>query len=163
MELRYWDACAFLGLLKKEPDKWEVCRAVLQEAKAGNIQIVTSALTLVEVIKLKRRVPIGPEDAERIKRFFKHKWIDVRNLERYTAETAREMVWEHGVEPKDAVNVATAVRSHIARLDTFDDDLVELDGRIGEPPLQITYPSVNQQALALEPKEDELDDQGQAQ
>ena len=92
MELRYWDACAFLGLLKKEPDKWEVCRAVLQEAKAGNIQIVTSALTLVEVIKLKRRVPIGPEDAERIKRFFKHKWIDVRNLERYTAETAREMV-----------------------------------------------------------------------
>ena len=61
------------------------------------------------------------------------------------------------------MHVATAVRSHIARLDTFDDDLVELDGRIGEPPLQITYPSVNQQALALEPKEDELDDQGQAQ
>jgi hypothetical protein len=52
-DLRYWDANAFLGWLNDEPDKQAACQTVLASAEAGKIQIVTSAITFVEVIKIK--------------------------------------------------------------------------------------------------------------
>ena len=128
MEVRYWDSDAFLGWLKEEEDKVEACRAVLEEAEAGRVLLVTSALTLAEVVKLRRRPPIEKAHAEKIQAFFKRSYISVRNVDRYVAETARELVWEHGLDPKDGIHVATAVRFHIARLETFDGDLIRFNG-----------------------------------
>ena len=73
--LHYWDSCTFLAYLKAEADKVDDCVTVLKHAENGNIKIVTSSLTLVEVIKLKKREPISREDEERIRRFFMHKWL----------------------------------------------------------------------------------------
>jgi len=47
---RYWDACTFLGWLKGEDDKIAECRSVIEEAVSRKLQIVTSALTLAEVL-----------------------------------------------------------------------------------------------------------------
>jgi predicted nucleic acid-binding protein len=141
VQLRYWDSDCFLGILNEEPDKVDECQAVLEQARAGHILIVTSALTLAEVIKMKRRAPVPPEDAEKIRAFFKHSYISVRNLERYIAETARELLWQHSVlQPKDAVHVATAVRLQIPLLNTCDGDLIGLNGQIGNPALVIERP-----------------------
>jgi len=47
---------------------------------------------------------------------------------------ARDFIRDHKTAPKDAVHVATAVRVGIPLLDTFDGELVDHNGKIGEPP-----------------------------
>jgi predicted nucleic acid-binding protein len=147
---RYWDACAFLGLLRAESDKLEECRKVIAEAQSGNLVIVTSTLTLAEVLWLKGKDPIPEADREKVRKFFRHAWIVMRELDRATAEQAQEVVWQHGVKPKDAVHVATALRSGVEQLDTFDGPLITLSGKVGNPPLTIGRPNVEGMLFAPE-------------
>lgn len=148
MNLRYWDSCCFLAWLQKEGDeRVSRCRMVIDEAKAGKLRLVTSTLTLTEVLWLKGKPPIPAGDAKIVQDFFQHEWIVVRELDRAIAESAREVVWNDGVRPKDAIHVATALRVHrdvpLDQLDTFDDDdLIPLSGKLGEPPLKIGYPEI---------------------
>ena len=147
-ELRYWDSDCFLGWLREEPDKVEECREVLKEAEAGRILLVISALTLTEVIKLRGKPPIGKEQAGKIKEFFMQDFISVRNVTRFIAEMARELIWDNpSLKPKDSIHVATALRSKVPLLNTFDGDLIELNGQIGNPPLRIERPSIPQTTL----------------
>lgn len=151
MEFRYWDTDAFLGYLKVEADKIRETEAVIKEAEAGNIRLVTSALTLTEVIKLRKHSPIDRSQSQSIKDFFKHEYISVRNVDRRIAEEARELVWDYPpLKPKDCIHVATALRFSIPCLETFDGDLIKLDGTIGAPPLHIRRPMIVQQALELD-------------
>ena len=150
VEIRYWDADAFLGWLKEEADKVNDCREVLEEAEAGRILIATSAITLTEVIKMKKKVPIEREHAQKIKEFFQQEFISVRNVDRYIAEKARDLIWDYSfLKPKDSIHVATAVRFEIPLLNTFDGDLIKLSGKIGNPPLIIERPGMAQRKLAL--------------
>jgi predicted nucleic acid-binding protein len=148
---RYWDACTFLGWLSEEPDKVDECRGVIHQAEAGNVLIVTSSLTLVEVIKLKGEKSLAEEYEPTIREFFKHAWIVVRQLDRFIAEDARQFVWRHGFDPKDSVHVATALRSGVKRLDTFDDELISRSGLVGD--LVIGRPHLDEQ-LAFAPIEE---------
>jgi len=141
-EKRYGDSCCFPGYLKGEKDKEEACRAVLKEAKKGNILIITSALTLAEVVKLKGGSPILPEDALTLHKAFTKPYIRVRNVDQYIAEMASKMVWEHGCDPKDSIHVATAIRFNIAFFDTFDEKLIQLNGTPGNPSMRIGKPNV---------------------
>ncbi len=69
--------------------------------------------------------------------------IEVRDVNRYLAEDARQLVWDQsGVKPKDAIHLATAIKHHIATFDTFDEDLIQLDGKLGNPPMGIGTPNV---------------------
>ena len=148
MRLRYWDSCCFLAWLQKEgEDRIRQCRQVIDEAQAGKLRIVTSALALAEVLWLKGKPPIPIEDARTVHEFFQHEWIVVRELDRGTAEDARELVWNEGVKPKDAVHVATALRVNkdapLEQFDTYDkDDLWPLSEKLGEPPMKIGPPDL---------------------
>lgn len=148
MELRYWDTVTFLRFLQNAEGS-DVCASILKEAEAGRLRIVTSAFTLVEVVKLRHCEPIPKADADKIRLFFQHKYIEVKDLNRYISEAARDLVWNNAVDPKDAIHVATAMRFHVLRLDTFDGGLCELDGEIGTPPLRIMYPNLIQRTLNL--------------
>lgn len=142
-ELRYWDSDTFLSFLKEEPDKAEKCRGVIQAAENGSINIVTSALTIAEVIYLKGIPKITPDKSEKICRFFEHEYIKVVSLDRILAEKARQLLWEHeALRPKDAIHVATAIKAKVSRMDSFDKGLINLSGRIGNPPLIIGYPNI---------------------
>lgn len=143
--LHYWDSCTFLAYLKAEADKVDDCVTVLKHAENGNIKIVTSSLTLVEVIKLKKREPISREDEERIRRFFMHKWLILQDVDRKISELARELIWEHGLQTYDSVHVATAIRAKVSRIDTFDDQLIKLSGKLGEPNIIIGRPFLSTQ------------------
>ncbi|MBI4963043.1 MAG: PIN domain-containing protein [Desulfomonile tiedjei] len=150
-EVRYWDSACFLGWLKGEPENEEACRQTLRAAEEGEILLVTSALTLAEVVKLKHATAIPVEDVNKVKAFFKQPYIEVRDVNRYVAEEARQLVWDYPpLKPKDAIHVATAMRHHITILDTFDDELIKLNGRVGNPPLKIGKPDV------VYPAQDEL-------
>jgi predicted nucleic acid-binding protein len=137
---RYWDSDAFLGWLKAEPDKVSECQAVIRVAEEGNTEIVTSALTLAEVLYLRGHQPIPAADAEKLERFFEHEYIVVNDVDRMLAEEARKFVWDKGIRPKDAIHVATAIDAKVERLETFDADLIKHSGAVGNPPLTIGRP-----------------------
>lgn len=143
MSDRYWDTVCFLGVLNKEPDKLAACSAVIREAEAGSVRVVTSALTIAEVLWPKGQpLQLPPDRAEEVQQFFQHDWIVLRELDRAVAELAREVVWNHHVHPKDAVHVASAVDAGVEQLDTYDGGLIALSGKIGNHALVIGNPNV---------------------
>src|SRR5207244_9010000 len=89
MDYRYWDTATFLGWLSEEPDKVPETKPVLDAAEAGNVMLVTSALTIPEVLWLKGHSKIPAPDANKVEAFFKHGWIVVRELDRLFAKEAR--------------------------------------------------------------------------
>ena len=142
-ELRYWDANAFLAHLLGEAERVEACEAVLEQAEQGRLLIVTSALTLAEVLALrgKEKLPADPAIRKTVVDFFKNEFIAVQNVTRQVAELARDLVWDHGITPKDAVHVASALTVEAPILETFDRDLIRKSGTIGaSPPLIIREP-----------------------
>ena len=157
MEFRYWDSNAFLGWLAEEPDKVDHCRPVIRAAEAGKVKILTSALTIAEVLWIRGRNRVPSESAAKVEAFFRHQWIVVRELDRFIAEDARALVWNHNVKPKDAVHLATALKRDVAieRLDTFDEPLIRLSGTLGEPPLIIGKPDMESALPLFEDDEDE--------
>ena len=111
--------------------------------------IVTSALTLAEVLTVKNEQPVGPEMREKVEKFFRSEFIAVENVSRRIAEAAREVVWTHRVKAKDAVHVATALHARVEALHTFDGDLIKRSGLVGVPPLVVCRPVVAQPLLDL--------------
>lgn len=93
--IRYWDSNCFLGFLKQEVDKFEKCNSVLELADKGQITIVTSAITLAEVIRMNGSPPMSPNDEITIRDFFKNDYISVRNCDRFIAEKARDLMWRY--------------------------------------------------------------------
>lgn len=61
------------------------------------------------------------------------------NVTRAVAERSRELVWELGIEPKDAIHVASALLARAPLMFTSDR---RLQGREtgGDPPLRIEPP-----------------------
>ena len=139
-ENRYWDSDAFLGWLQAEPGKEDLCRGVL-EAAEGKVLIVTSALTVAEVLALRHKPKVPAAMRHKVAEFFKNKYITVHNLTRQIAEHARDLVWDHGIEPKDAVHVATALTVKVPLLNTFDCGLLKKTNTLGSPLLRIETPN----------------------
>lgn len=140
LDRRYWDSDCFLGHLLSEPDKEKQCAAVLEEAKNGNVLIVTSALTVAEVLNLRGKLPLPKAERDKVVAFFKNPFIHVRNVTRRVAESARDMVWDHGIKPKDAIHVATALDAGLLMFNTFDVELIKKSASLGNPPLIIEQP-----------------------
>ena len=140
VERIYWDSCAFLGWPEEEDDKVELCRGTLDRAKAGEVGIVTSTLTLTEVLWTKGGPKLTADKALLINRFFRHSYIRLHNVTRGVAEHAQNVVWDHGIKPKDAIHIATAIELAVPIFETFDGPLLNRDGAIGLPPLVIRKP-----------------------
>ena len=157
---RYWDNSAFLAWLLPETDREEDCRSVLRAAEDGELQLVTSALTLTEVIKLKGSPELKRNYEKKIADFFQNDYLILRNVDRFVAFAAQRLVWDQNLSPKDSIHVATALRWRVPVLDTFDDDLISLNGKLpfdvanpNSPVLQITKPHLPRQlALELNPE-----------
>ena len=147
LDRRYWDSDCFLGWLQAEEDKFELCRQVLNRAAAGEIVIITSALTLAEVLAVRGREKIGPDKRKQVTDFFKRTDITCMSITRTVAELARELVWDHGVMPKDALHVASAMHAKVDVLNTFDADLLAKNGQMGNPGLKIEKPLLGQPDL----------------
>jgi predicted nucleic acid-binding protein len=149
IEKIYWDSNSYLGWLQEEADKVKLCKGTIERAEAGEVLIVTSALTVAEVLWLKGG-PKPPKDKLTIlRRFFRRSYMRVVNVNRAIAESAQEVIWANGIKPKDAIHVATAVTLKIPFLETFDDGLLSHSGKIGDPVLAIRKP--------IPPRQDKLD------
>ena len=85
---RYWDAAPFIAWLKPEPWRRAACEGWLNLAEQGKVLIVTSTMTLVEVVKIDHTdiLNLGPEAAATIEGFFRNSWISLRTVcERFSA------------------------------------------------------------------------------
>ena len=116
---------------------------MIKGAEAGNVKLVTSSITVTEVIKLGKGREIPEDDQEKVVGFFRHEWIIVRMVDREVAEYARQLIWKYGFVVKDSIHVspATAVIERIPRMDTCDGELIKRSGEIGDPPLIIGRPA----------------------
>lgn len=143
----YCDADVFIGWFNREQDRVEACRGLVDASEKGDVQIITSALTLTEVIKIKGKQPLPQSKEETIKGFFEQEFVSIVNVDRRTAEFARDLIWRYPhLNPKDSIHVATAsMTEDVDVLYTFDDDLLRLDGQLGEPPLRISIPDIPSQ------------------
>lgn len=144
MQDRYWDTGPFLALLKNEAHRMADVAPIIEAAEAGAVRLVTSGVTLVEVVKLDQKlapVEVPPEDAEKIRRYFLRSYISIRTFDRPTATIARQLIWDHGLQTRDAMHLATAIRWKLPLLETFDvGDLVSLSGKVGNPAIEIRLP-----------------------
>ncbi len=150
MEALYWDSNAFLAWLQEEPVSVDLCRATIERAEAGEVLIVTSALTIAEVLWLKNHPKVPEARAELVRGFFRRSYIRVRNVTRLIAENSQSLVWDHSIRPKDAIHVATALDAGLSVMETFDGPLLDKSGTVGDPLLLIRKPQPpRQQSLDL--------------
>ncbi len=140
-ERRYWDSDCFLGWLEQENDKAEACKQVLELSKRGKIEIVTSALTLAEVLRMRGHARITLERRTTVREFFGRRYIIVIPILREIAERSQDLVWDHGIKPKDALHVASAISAGLKLFNTFDIDLISKSGTIGGSVLVIEKPN----------------------
>jgi predicted nucleic acid-binding protein len=144
---RYWDSCAFLAWLQNEADRVDACRDTIEQAKRGEVLLVTSALTVAEVLWIKEGPRLTSDKATLLNRFFRRSYIRVVNVDRATAERSQSLVWADGIRPKDAIHVATALKYQCDVLETFDGGLIgksgQCDGLLIREPLKAAQSSLD--------------------
>lgn len=124
-DIRYWDACAFLGYFREEKDIVGGCADVLEAADRGQVQLVTSSLTIAEVLHIKGEKALEKQRRETVELFFMKPLVAVRAVTRRDAELAQALYWDHRIKPKDAIHVATALRAGIEVFETKDQGLLK--------------------------------------
>ncbi|MGA2033073.1 MAG: type II toxin-antitoxin system VapC family toxin [Thermoguttaceae bacterium] len=143
----YWDSCVYISCIEKTPDRYPILQTIIREAQAGSLVLVASTLVIAEVVRLNGSTEPEREQANRIQEFFENDYIEIRAVDRLTAEYAAEISRTHGLKPPDAIHVATAIHHKCDCLQTYDGQqgcrgkLLALNGKIGWPALSIQLPS----------------------
>lgn len=157
----YWDSSSWIALILDErvthadgsiENRGALCRDVIVNAQKGSAEIFTSALSLIEVCKIPGDK--DPSKLDKIKDFFENDYIVVVNLDREVGELGRELM-QRGfskLKPPDASHIAAAALALVDELHTFDDKILQLDGRVEKSDgtkLQICKPSMGGPRLPL--------------
>ncbi|OHB77744.1 MAG: hypothetical protein A2Z25_19145 [Planctomycetes bacterium RBG_16_55_9] len=141
-QILYWDSDCFLGFLKEENDKIALCKGTTAKAENGELIIITSAITLIEVVKLDRQLRLKAKDEKTIRNFFKNPYIHIHNVDAEIGIIARDLIWKHSLSQRDSIHVATALKLKLDMMHTFDAKLHRLSKRYGNPKLQIGKPDI---------------------
>ena len=123
---RVWDACTIIYHLAGYPDGDPDIPRIIQDAIRGDTEIVVSVLAECEVVKLE-----GDDDKaaeRRITEFFSRPYVIRAAVDPFVAEVTRRLVRNHSLKPPDAIYLATAIRHQVPLLETYDSDLLALDG-----------------------------------
>ncbi|MFC4671518.1 type II toxin-antitoxin system VapC family toxin [Seohaeicola nanhaiensis] len=159
----YWDACAWIAYIAKETavpiksggkeNRFAMCEAVLKGAREGKYELVTSCFTLAEVCK-HSEVKSSPVD--NLPAFFEHKYILMIPVDFALGRHAQNMQASGlvALKPPDAIHLASALRAKVDQINTFDTDLLKLDGSIpgrDGNPLKIIKPGSDKSPLPLFP------------
>jgi predicted nucleic acid-binding protein len=148
----YWDASVFHALFGEEIGRVQFCKAVIDAASRGTVNIYTSTVSFVECVWIKGHPDrLSPIHEKEMQRFFKHEFLLPINCDRRIVESARMLLWTYPhLKPKDAIHVASAISQPIDVLHTYDDkDLVVLSDIFGTPPLKICHPGDEEKNFKL--------------
>jgi predicted nucleic acid-binding protein len=163
-EIVYWDACIFIELLQQaDQDRFDACEDLRRRAAHGDLQIVTSALTITEVNKLPDSGALPETQSQMILDFFENPYITIRSVDRAIAEYAHQLTRTHGLTNFDAIHLATAllIKPQISVLYTYDGcgqkprrkSLLKHNRKLGDPPLRIEIPPDPSKGTLFEKKD----------
>jgi predicted nucleic acid-binding protein len=136
----YWDSDVIIDLLEQTQARIHRLLPIVTAAKRGSVIIVTSALTMVEVNKLKNLNLLDEQVEQIVMDFFENDYISIRNVDRFVAEKARPIARKCGVKPPDAIQIATAILMEVEVMHTFDGKLLGLSGLVEVEELKIEEP-----------------------
>jgi len=139
---RVWDSCVVIGYLAGYPELREQCELVIDSAKRGEVEIVVSALAMIEAAYL---AGYSDNDAEaRIREFFGRRYVVPVQIDAPIAAIARDLIRRHRdsrrIEPGDATHLATAIQWKIPIIETTDDGLLRFDKIEGSPLITVRKP-----------------------
>lgn len=150
----YWDSCVFIDRIQRTPDRIGDLEEITNAAEAKKVLIVTSAMAIAEVCKLRDSTdPIG-QQAESIRAYFDNDFIAIYQVTQHIAEKAAEFVRSGKLKPPDAIHVATAIHANVFEMHTFDGvdkpkGLLKCNGHFGTPALRIVVPKLAAEAKSL--------------
>ncbi len=130
----YWDSCVWLRLINGE-DGADRCQSVLDRAKAGELMIWTSSLTLAEVYKFKCDGPkaLAADQDLLFEQYIESDFVVEVQVDHAIATLARRLCRQHPPlkKPNDGIHLASAVLNNVDHFHTFDaDDLLALAGKV---------------------------------
>ena len=136
---RLWDSSVIIGFLAGYREIEWACQQIIQQAERGEAQIAVSEMAKVETAYL---AGINDSDSELlIKEFFSRRYIIPISVDDPVSEISRDLIRKHrGLQPPDAIHLATAILWKIPVVETTDPDLLNLDRTEGRPLIQTRRP-----------------------
>ena len=124
----YWDANVFIALISnmnnfEAAENRETCSRIIQQAMDGEVEILTSVLTLVEVLfpQDNEARPIPDEIRQKVRRLFEEPYVTLVALDEARAGEARDLRWTHrSLKTADAVHVSSAAYARVDEMQTYD-------------------------------------------
>lgn len=159
---RYWDSDCCFGYLWNQGDRQAACDRVLVEAEEGRCEVMISALTIAEVLHLRGdKREFRKESKDLIRNFFRRSYIVIADVDRFIAERAQDAFWDHNIQPKDAIHLATSLAHNAYYLETYDKLLLNLSRKVGGDPQLVTQnPGADLAAKETLRREEEIVKQG---
>lgn len=149
----YWDSCVFLSYVNADEGKVDDIESLLGYADKGEIEIVTSNVSIVEVAfgaSERNQSSLSEEMEVKIKKLWQPA-SPVMLVEFHTliADEAKHLIrsgvpagWS--LKPMDAVHLATAQRLKVNELHTYDEPLSKWASKVS---YRITQPSPSTRKL----------------
>lgn len=127
----YWETSPFVAWLNREQGRFETCDAILKEGEKGNVRIVTSAITLVELygysLKDLAEGRVTQQEVQRaeewVAELFKAEFLEVVSVDRFIARRAHELRRDIVLlrrKPIDTIHLASASMTGVEELHTYN-------------------------------------------
>ncbi len=154
----YWDANVPLSYLNGISERVPIIDELLRQARAGEIELLTSAISRVEIafIQTEERTGALDEQAEAMIDAFWYPGGPIKTVELYDLieHKARALIRQgvsqevNKLKPMDAIHFATAQQMTVAEFHTYCKKLHKWDGALG---FSVTEPQTPQTVLGVEP------------
>ena len=126
----------------------DTCSRIIQQAMDGQVEILTSVLTLVEVLfpQDNEARPVPNAIRQKVRQLFEEPYVTLVTLDEARAGEARDLRWTHPwLKTADAVHVSSAVFARVDELQTYDGrgkskGILSLDNLVGRPQMKIVLP-----------------------
>lgn len=140
---QYFEPSTIIALLKREEvgddRRWWHVQQLLEQGKAGDVEICVSGLALAEVTGGKGKsagivVPAEVKDVRAVVRaFFENDYIEIVEAGRVVGELAQQLIWDFPtLNAFDATHLASALDGDCDVLYTYDSDLLRLARASGQ-------------------------------
>lgn len=125
----YWDSCVFLAWIKGEPGRFDQVDTLIENAAAGQLEIITSVLSITEVALAAPARDPGATASDALKKI-DGLWVPpspvtLAEFHQLVAMDARDLMRQAAIDgrslrPPDAIHLSTAARVRCDEFLTYD-------------------------------------------